>query len=66
MAGDGAPCARPAGHDDQQLARRLSYAPSTVSAHLDVLARAGLVDRHRVRRCVSTASGETGTSLVAL
>jgi DNA-binding transcriptional ArsR family regulator len=35
-----------------ELARRLSYAPSTVSAHLDVLARAGLVDRHRVRRSV--------------
>jgi DNA-binding transcriptional ArsR family regulator len=39
-----------------ELARRLSYAPSTVSAHLDVLARAGLVDRHRVRAASSTAS----------
>jgi DNA-binding transcriptional ArsR family regulator len=49
-----------------ELARRLSYAPSTVSAHLDVLARAGLVDRHRVRRSVFYALNETGASLVAL
>jgi DNA-binding transcriptional ArsR family regulator len=41
---------RPATTTD--LARRLSYAPSTVSAHLDVLSRAGLVERHRVRRGV--------------
>ena len=49
-----------------ELALRLSYAPSTVSAHLDVLARAGLVDRHRVRRSVFYALNETGRSLVAL
>ena len=49
-----------------ELARRLSYAPSTVSAHLDVLARAGLVDRHRVRRSVFYGLNETGSSLVAL
>jgi DNA-binding transcriptional ArsR family regulator len=48
------------------LARRLSYAPSTVSAHLDVLARAGLVERHRVRRSVFYALNDTGRSLVAL
>jgi DNA-binding transcriptional ArsR family regulator len=49
-----------------ELARRLSYAPSTVSAHLDVLARAGLVDRHRVRRSVFYGLNATGESLVAL
>jgi DNA-binding transcriptional ArsR family regulator len=49
-----------------ELARRLSYAPSTVSAHLDVLARAGLVDRHRVRRSVFYGLNATGSSLVAL
>jgi DNA-binding transcriptional ArsR family regulator len=49
-----------------ELARRLSYAPSTISAHLDVLARAGLVDRHRVRRSVFYGLNETGASLVAL
>lgn len=49
-----------------ELAARLSYAPSTVSAHLDVLARAGLVDRHRVRRSVFYGLNETGTSLAAL
>ena len=48
------------------LAARLSYAPSTVSAHLDVLARAGLIDRHRVRRSVFYGLNETGRSLVAL
>jgi len=48
------------------LATRLSYAPSTVSAHLDVLARAGLIDRHRVRRSVFYGLNETGRSLVAL
>ena len=49
-----------------ELARRLIYAPSTVSAHLDVLARAGLVDRHRVRRSVFYGLNQTGSSLVAL
>jgi DNA-binding transcriptional ArsR family regulator len=49
-----------------ELAGRLSYAPSTVSAHLDVLARAGLVDRHRVRRSVYYGLNETGRSLVVL
>jgi DNA-binding transcriptional ArsR family regulator len=49
-----------------ELARRLSYAPSTVSAHLDVLSRAGLVDRHRVRRSVFYGLNDTGRSLVAL
>jgi DNA-binding transcriptional ArsR family regulator len=49
-----------------ELARRLSYAPSTVSAHLDVLSRAGLIDRHRVRRSVFYGLNETGSSLVAL
>jgi DNA-binding transcriptional ArsR family regulator len=49
-----------------ELARRLSYAPSTVSAHLDVLARAGLVDRHRVRRSVYYGLNQTGSSLVGL
>ncbi len=49
-----------------ELAARLSYAPSTVSAHLDVLARAGLVDRHRVRRSVFYGLNDTGQSLVAL
>jgi DNA-binding transcriptional ArsR family regulator len=49
-----------------ELAVRLSYAPSTVSAHLEVLSRAGLVDRHRVRRSVFYGLNETGRSLVAL
>jgi DNA-binding transcriptional ArsR family regulator len=49
-----------------ELARRLSYAPSTVSAHLDVLARAGLVERHRVRRSVFYGLNETGRAFVAL
>jgi DNA-binding transcriptional ArsR family regulator len=49
-----------------ELARRLSYAPSTVSAHLDVLARAGLLERNRVRRSVFYGLSETGASLVAL
>ena len=49
-----------------ELARRLSYAPSTVSAHLDVLSRAGLIDRHRVRRSVFYGLNATGRSLVAL
>jgi DNA-binding transcriptional ArsR family regulator len=49
-----------------ELARRLSYAPSTVSAHLDVLARAGLLERNRVRRSVFYGLSETGVSLVAL
>jgi DNA-binding transcriptional ArsR family regulator len=49
-----------------ELAARLSYAPSTVSAHLDVLARAGLVQRHRVRRRVFYSLNDTGASLVAL
>jgi DNA-binding transcriptional ArsR family regulator len=49
-----------------ELALRLSYAPSTVSAHLDVLSRAGLIDRHRVRRSVFYGLNETGRSLVAL
>jgi DNA-binding transcriptional ArsR family regulator len=49
-----------------ELARRLSYAPSTVSAHLDVLARAGLLDRHRVRRSVFYGLNDTGHSLVRL
>jgi DNA-binding transcriptional ArsR family regulator len=49
-----------------ELARRLSYAPSTVSAHLDVLARSGLVERHRVRRSVYYELNDTGLSLVAL
>jgi DNA-binding transcriptional ArsR family regulator len=49
-----------------ELARRLSYAPSTVSAHLDVLSRAGLIDRHRVRRSVFYGLNDTGASLVAL
>jgi DNA-binding transcriptional ArsR family regulator len=49
-----------------ELARRLSYAPSTVSAHLDVLARAGLLDRHRVRRSVFYGLNETGATVVAL
>ena len=49
-----------------ELARRLGYAPSTVSAHLDVLARAGLLDRHRVRRSVFYGLNDTGHSLVRL
>jgi DNA-binding transcriptional ArsR family regulator len=49
-----------------ELARRLNYAPSTVSAHLDVLARTGLVERHRVRRSVYYGLNATGRSLVAL
>jgi DNA-binding transcriptional ArsR family regulator len=49
-----------------ELARRLSYAPSTVSAHLDVLARGGLVERQRVRRSVFYALNDTGRSLVGL
>jgi DNA-binding MarR family transcriptional regulator len=49
-----------------ELAARLSYAPSTVSAHLDVLSRAGLIDRHRVRRSVFYALNETGRALVTL
>jgi DNA-binding MarR family transcriptional regulator len=49
-----------------ELAARLHYAPSTVSAHLDVLARAGLVERHRVRRRVFYGLNETGASLLAL
>jgi DNA-binding transcriptional ArsR family regulator len=49
-----------------ELARRMGYAPSTVSAHLDVLARAALVERHRVRRSVFYGLNDTGASLVAL
>jgi DNA-binding transcriptional ArsR family regulator len=49
-----------------ELARRLGYAPSTVSAHLDILARAALVERHRVRRSVFYGLNDTGASLVAL
>jgi DNA-binding transcriptional ArsR family regulator len=49
-----------------ELARRLNYAPSTVSAHLDVLARGGLLDRHRVRRSVYYGLNDTGRSLVTL
>jgi DNA-binding transcriptional ArsR family regulator len=49
-----------------ELARRLNYAPSTVSAHLDVLTRGGLLDRHRVRRSVYYGLTETGRSLVTL
>jgi DNA-binding transcriptional ArsR family regulator len=49
-----------------ELAARLSYAPSTVSAHLDVLARAGLLERHRVRRRVFYGLNDTGTSLMTL
>jgi DNA-binding MarR family transcriptional regulator len=49
-----------------ELARRLNYAPSTVSTHHDVLARAGLVERHRVRRSVYYGLNDTGRSLVAL
>jgi DNA-binding MarR family transcriptional regulator len=49
-----------------ELAARLHYAPSTVSAHLDVLSRAGLVERHRVRRRVFYGLNETGSSLLAL
>jgi DNA-binding transcriptional ArsR family regulator len=49
-----------------ELAARLHYAPSTVSAHLDVLVRAGLVERHRVRRRVFYGLNDTGTSLLAL
>ena len=56
--------ARPA--TTTELAARLHYAPSTVSAHLDVLARAGLVERHRVRRSVFYGLNDTGSSLVAL
>jgi DNA-binding transcriptional ArsR family regulator len=49
-----------------ELARRLNYAPSTVSAHLDVLARANLIDRHRVRRSVFYELNPTGSALVSL
>jgi DNA-binding transcriptional ArsR family regulator len=56
--------ARPA--TTTELAARLHYAPSTVSAHLDVLARAGLVERHRVRRRVFYGLNDTGSSLVGL
>jgi DNA-binding MarR family transcriptional regulator len=56
--------ARPA--TTTELAARLHYAPSTVSAHLDVLSRAGLVERHRVRRRVFYGLNDTGASLVAL
>jgi len=56
--------ARPA--TTTELAARLHYAPSTVSAHLDVLAKAGLVERHRVRRSVFYGLNDTGMSLLAL
>jgi DNA-binding transcriptional ArsR family regulator len=49
-----------------ELAARLNYAPSTVSAHLAVLANAGLVERHRVQRSVFYGLNATGTALVAL
>jgi DNA-binding transcriptional ArsR family regulator len=49
-----------------ELAARLSYAPSTVSAHIDVLARAGLLERHRVQRRVFYGLNDTGTALVTL
>ena len=51
---------------DDDLARRLSYAASTVSAHLDVLSRAGLVERHRVRRSVFYRLNDTGRAFVVL
>ena len=38
--------------------------PSSVAA--DVLSRAGLLDRHRVRRSVFYGLNETGATLVAL
>ena len=49
-----------------ELAARLSYAPSTVSAHLDVLSRAGLLERHRVQRRVFYGLNDTGSALVTL
>jgi DNA-binding transcriptional ArsR family regulator len=49
-----------------ELATRLSYAPSTVSAHLDVLARAGLVERQRLQRRVFYRLNDTGSALVSM
>jgi DNA-binding transcriptional ArsR family regulator len=49
-----------------ELAARLGYAPSTVSAHLTVLTEAGVVERHRVRRSVFYGLNATGNALVAL
>lgn len=57
--------ARPAGDDDRPRPPA-ELRPSTVSAHLDVLARAGLVERHRVRRSVFYGLNDTGRAFVAL
>jgi hypothetical protein len=59
--------ARPRTAGDDDRARR----PPALRAehrlrHLDVLARAGLVERHRVRRSVFYGLNATGSSLVAL
>lgn len=49
-----------------ELAGRLGYAPSTVSAHLDVLVRAGVLERHRLRRSVYYRLNDAGRTLLAL
>jgi DNA-binding transcriptional ArsR family regulator len=48
------------------LALRLGLSPSTVSGHLAVLDRAGVVSRRRAGRAVLYALTETGESLVGL
>jgi DNA-binding transcriptional ArsR family regulator len=56
--------ARPA--STSALALRLGLSPSTVSGHLAVLDRAGIVSRRRAGRAVLYALTETGEELVSL
>jgi DNA-binding transcriptional ArsR family regulator len=56
--------ARPA--STSALALRLGLSPSTVSGHLAVLDRAGIVSRRRAGRAVLYALTETGEGLVSL
>jgi DNA-binding transcriptional ArsR family regulator len=56
--------ARPA--STSALALRLGLSPSTVSEHLGVLDRAGVVTRRRAGRSVLYALSEAGASLVGL
>jgi hypothetical protein len=48
-----------------ELGRRLSLGPASVSQHLGVMARAGIVNRHRVGRTVLYARSAAGDALVS-
>jgi DNA-binding transcriptional ArsR family regulator len=47
-----------------ELARRLGISPGSVSQHLSVLARAGVISRHRVRQVVLYARSYVGEMLL--